>query len=96
MEEHGAAGLSAANQAGVFLHQARIPALRHRVAEPDFRRIRGRDQVADPERPRADLQPNSFIRQTAFAQREFATDSPLGGDGFELSVPGRKRVRPFR
>ena len=23
-------------------------------------------------------------------------DSPLEGDGFELSVPGRKRVHPFR
>ena len=38
----------------------------------------------------------NLIGKAAFAQIEFATDSPLEGDGFELSVPGRKRVRPFR
>jgi len=31
----------------------------------------------------------------ATGNRKFV-DSPLERDGFELSVPGRKRVRPFR
>jgi hypothetical protein len=32
-------------------------------------------------------------RQAAFAQIEFATDSPLEGDGFELPVPRERRYR---
>jgi hypothetical protein len=32
-------------------------------------------------------------RQAAFAQIEFATDSPLEGDGFEPSVPPRVRAK---
>jgi hypothetical protein len=34
-------------------------------------------------------------RDDTFRNRKFV-DSLLEGDGFELSVPGRKRVRPFR
>jgi hypothetical protein len=34
--------------------------------------------------------------RTTRAGTDGLRDSPLGGDGFELSVPGRKRVRPFR
>ena len=32
-------------------------------------------------------------RQAAFAQIEFATDSPLEGDGFELPVPRAMQAR---
>ena len=32
----------------------------------------------------------NLIRKAVFAQIEFATDSPLEGNGFELSVPVRQ------
>jgi hypothetical protein len=46
----------------------------------------------------------NLIGKAAFAQIEFATDSPLEGDGFELPVPrqtgsvsalGRPRISPI-
>ena len=75
----------------VLLHQARILALRHRVAEPDFRRLRGRDQVADPERPSADLQPNSFIRQTAFRPKRVRNGLTAGGRWIRTSGSARDK-----
>ena len=41
----------------------------------------------------ANLACSNLIGKAAFAQIKFATDSPLGGDGFELLVPRHKSRR---